>query len=109
MPTPSSSSASSASRSTERWQCPGRPSSGFSHSRARAGEERVDEVAQVEARLAHELAEGAGAAEPAEAGGGKALTPAIFAFRAVPPPRRQRASPTSQAPPWRGFDHGSLS
>src|SRR4029078_3753274 len=37
------------------------------HSGARTGEDRVDEVAQVEARLAHELTEGARAPEPAQA------------------------------------------
>ena len=109
MPSPRSSSASSARRSTERCAMPGRPSSGFSTPEPGTGEERVDEVAQVEARLADELPEGAGAPEASQAGGRKGAHASNLRIPSRAAAPKATASPTSQAASRARVDQGSLS
>ena len=68
MPARWAASASRQSSSTERCAMPGKPLEGAVDALAGADEERVDDVAEVEARLANERAERRGTPEPAQAG-----------------------------------------
>ena len=63
MPSFAISSASRASSSTEKWNCPGSDEISRLHALARADEQREDEVVGRQRGLAHHAAEGGGAAE----------------------------------------------
>ncbi len=76
---------------------------------ARTGEERVDEVAQVEPRLADELPEGAGAPEASEAGGRKGAHASNLRIPSRAAAPKATASPMSQAASRARVDQGSLS
>ena len=76
---------------------------------AGTGEERVDEVAQVEPRLADELPEGAGAPKASQAGGRKGAHASNLRIPSRAAAPKATASPTSQAASRARVDQGSLS